>query len=90
MSVDERMRLQEKKECVCKLVQLEARALGSLLMGEVLQEIAKVSLIENLNSCCAETVSHKSKEEKPDEKEVLTQQLQINEARSIFINDLLH
>ena len=34
------------KECVCKFVQLEARALGSLLKGEVLQEIAKVSLIE--------------------------------------------
>ena len=28
------------KECVCKFVQLEARALGSLLMGEVLQETA--------------------------------------------------
>lgn len=76
------------KECVCKFVQIEARALGSLLMGEVLQEIAKVSLIENLKSCCAETVSRKSKEEKPDEKAVLTQQLQINEVHSIFVNDL--
>ena len=45
-------------------------------------------MIENLNSCCAEAVSHKSKEENPDEKEVLTQQLHINEVHSIFINDL--
>ena len=76
------------KECVCKFVQLEARALGSLLKGEVLQETAKVSLIENLNFCCSETVSHESKEKKPNEKEVLTQQLQINEVHSIFINVL--
>ena len=72
------------KECVYKFVQLEARTLGSLLKGEVLQE--KVSLIGNLNSCCAETVSNKSKEKKPDEKEALAQLLQVNEARSIFIN----
>ena len=60
------------KECICKLAQLEARALGLLLKGEVLEEIAKVSLIQNLNSRCAETISHKSKEGKSDCSQIQT------------------